>query len=650
MIRLGYALTLARTKLNSKKATLLTSIIVASILFAVLIAGVIMFTGAQKSAVSFLEKANNNSYLVDVTPVLPEDIYIGGQIESLEELNELKQREKEYYDEVRANYKAQGIAYDASQEVSVLKPSPYFEENTPEALRFISNFQSPVVEYAQTKRMEAYVAKAKNTRASLKEVAAKYGGSGFYSNFYVGATVPQVTLIHENKEDFTAKMKSDPPTSHGYFINAIHNNAYGIYDDELLGRYLLPQGKPLEGVPVIVSAQEAAKLFGKEKGIGEEPKEAQPKATWLKEVQGKLNGYVYQSCERNSADRALLDKINNDYVEMKTNEGKKDYIKPSLLYNLPTEPCGAVSVKSDTRSVAEKKFEQDTIDKQKKLGTYVAPARTLHSFQIVGIVNSEDYLQAQDVQSFLKTLLSVNNLTSNAFIPRAQYESLPKSLKIDGLIGKDQQELMNNPEKLDQSLQQQVVSFKTIGEARAFMDNETCTGDNWDCKRLFKANPHGSNYVLLEDIGAMFQKVMSYALPIVLGFAAIIIWFTMGRVMAENRKETAVYRAMGARRKDILAVYLTYGGIIALYIALLSVAIGVVAAFIIDLTYGAYITSIATASFGTITEGTRFSLFSIESPYLLMIIGAIFVVSYIAMIQPLIRNIMRSPIKDMRSE
>lgn len=651
MIRPGYAFVLARTKLNSKRATLLTSIIVASILFAVLIAGIIMFTGAQKSAVSFLEKANNNNYLVDVTPVLPEDIYIGGPVKSHEELDELKQREKEYYDEVRANYKAQGISYDASTEIPILKPSIYFEESTPEELRFMADWQSPVFEYAQEKRMDAYIAIAKNTRASLKTIAQKYGGTGFYSNFSVGMGLPNMILIHEDKEDFTAKMKSDPPTSHGYFINSIHNGMYGIHDDELLGRYLLPQDKPLEGVPVVVSAQEAVKLFGKEKGIGEEPKDARQKATWLKEVQEKMNGYVYQACERNSADRALIDKINNDYVEMKSNEGKKDYVKPSLLYNLPSEPCGAVSIRSDTRSAIEKRFEQESIEKQKKLGVYEEPARKLNSFQIVGIVNSEDYLQSyQDVQSFLKTLLSVNNLTSASFIPRAQYESLPDSLKIDSLIPEDQKELMRHSAKLDESLQQQIVSFNTIAEAREFMDKETCSGDNWECDRLFRANPYGSNYILLEDIGGMFQKVMSYALPIVLGFAAIIIWFTIGRVMAENRKETAVYRAMGARRKDIFAIYFTYGGIIAFYIALLSVAIGVLAAFIIDVTYGTYITSVATASFGTITEGMRFSLFSLESLYLLAIVVAIFVVSFVAMIQPLARNILRSPIKDMRSE
>ena len=60
MIRPSYALKLARTKLRSKRGMLAASVIVASLLFAVLIATIIVFTGAEKSAQRFIEKAGNN--------------------------------------------------------------------------------------------------------------------------------------------------------------------------------------------------------------------------------------------------------------------------------------------------------------------------------------------------------------------------------------------------------------------------------------------------------------------------------------------------------------------------------------------------------------------------------------------------------------
>ena len=75
MIRFRHAVLLSNTKLKSKRLLLTVSIIISSILFAALIAGIIIFTGAQKSALSFVQKANEGVYRVEVNPVLPNDIY-----------------------------------------------------------------------------------------------------------------------------------------------------------------------------------------------------------------------------------------------------------------------------------------------------------------------------------------------------------------------------------------------------------------------------------------------------------------------------------------------------------------------------------------------------------------------------------------------
>lgn len=50
MIRPSYALKLARTKLRSKRGMLAASVVVAGLPFAVLIATIIVFSGAEKSA------------------------------------------------------------------------------------------------------------------------------------------------------------------------------------------------------------------------------------------------------------------------------------------------------------------------------------------------------------------------------------------------------------------------------------------------------------------------------------------------------------------------------------------------------------------------------------------------------------------------
>lgn len=95
--------------------------------------------------------------------------------------------------------------------------------------------------------------------------------------------------------------------------------------------------------------------------------------------------------------------------------------------------------------------------------------------------------------------------------------------------------------------------------------------------------------------------------------------------MAENRKETAVYRAMGAKRRDVTSIYITYTLLVALQIALTSLVLGVAAAFAVDYFYGATLTDTAVAAFGILEDAPRFSLFGLYSPLLLVIAGSIFV-------------------------
>ena len=79
----------------------------------------------------------------------------------------------------------------------------------------------------------------------------------------------------------------------------------------------------------------------------------------------------------------MLEKIQRDYVEMKNNEGAAGYEKPHLLYDYPTQPCGDIVVKEDSRTSPEKQADMNADDVQKKLGTYVAPRHQLVTFKLL---------------------------------------------------------------------------------------------------------------------------------------------------------------------------------------------------------------------------------------------------------------------------
>ena len=654
MIRPSYALKLARTKLRSKRGVLITSIIVASLLFAALISTVIIFTGAEKSASEFVKRAGNDRYLVSVAPNIPYQEVDFTNPPSLDQIRAIKAYEKTYYENLKNKYKSLGLDYDKTTEVSALTPAAWMPETLPQEQRVSINWSSPVIEEMRSNKFNEYAKTAANKLTDLKIVAAKYNASGYYvvDKSSQLPSLPGVRLIQNDKEDFgDNEVKSGDSTIYGYYVNAIRNGTYGFSDQKLLSRYLLTtDSKGLKGIPVIVSVQEAASLFGQNVGIGKEPDTASEKLAWLKAVQTKLNGQTYQVCYRNTTEQALLAKVQSDYAEVKSNENNPEYKKPSLMYTYPTKACGDIDIKEDTRTALEKQVDAKTEVTQKKLGTFIAPSHRLITFQIVGIKYAQPYTDfSKSIDEYVKSLLISQDDSSSLAIPIQMYNSLPAELKIDDI----QKE--NNSRTLRYSTDSEefsphVLEFASVDKARAFLNNEACPSSASSCEKKFIASAYGSNYLILDEIGKLFSRIAAIAFPSALGLAAIIIWFTISRIMAENRKETAVYRAMGAKRRDVTGIYIVYVLLVALRIAVASSLIGIVAAFAVDYFYGKILTDTATAAFGIIDGAPVFSLFSLQSPLLLFILVSIFVISIIASIQPLIRNAARPPIRDIRDE
>jgi hypothetical protein len=657
MIRPRYAFQLARTKLRSKRGVLAASIVVSSILFAALIAAEIVFTGIQKSAVRFVEAANNDQYLVSVTPNIPNSVtgfYDEGSANlSLETIRSIKSFEKKYYEAEKAKYAAAKIEYNAASEIKALRPSSFADPMLPEEQRVLIEWTSPVIDKLLEQKFEDYSKTAINKTEDVVKIGAKYNAKEYYAQKYSQLSgLPALRLVQNGKENF-----ADEPQNDAMVLtadkNTIHNGIYGFSDETLLLRHLnKTDAVGLKGIPVVPTAQEVAKLFGKERGIPAEPEQESEKPAWLKMVQEKSKGLTYQACYRNSAEVALLEKIQRDYIEMKASQGIEGYKKPALQYKTPDQACGDITISLDTRTAFEKNADKALEADQKKLGTYVAPKHQLLTFEVVGLVYARQLtFSPTNVNEFINGLLTgngyMNSTSSTASIPTQMYNSLPDSLKFDSLVDTEPGRFVSLSNR---DFDPRIVAFASIEEARRFVNEVGCRSGDGNCKELFYTDTYGSNYLLLDEIGKSFVKIMTVVLPIVVALASIIIWFTISRIMAENRRETAVYRAMGAKQSDILAIYGVYTILVASRIAIVSAALGILAAFVINKIYAPSIESTAASMFGIIKNAPQFSMFDVSSPLLLGIIASIFIVSLIASIQPLIRNVLRHPVKDMRSE
>jgi ABC-type antimicrobial peptide transport system permease subunit len=125
---------------------------------------------------------------------------------------------------------------------------------------------------------------------------------------------------------------------------------------------------------------------------------------------------------------------------------------------------------------------------------------------------------------------------------------------------------------------------------------------------------------------------------------------TVGRLIADSRRETAVFRAIGAKRRDIAATYLLYMLLLSFFIALFAFIIGSGAMLVINHHFAPQATVQALVAYNAQDLNRSFSLFGLNALDMLLILGCVLAAGLISAILPLLRNIRRNPVRDMRDE
>lgn len=659
MIGVIDTIVLAYTKLQSKRLMLVIAVTVSGLLFGILYGATIITDGASKSASDYTRTALDGKYLVKSTPVLPADIFGPARVDLSKQLiEELKSMQTDYTARQKVVAKQLSIPYDEKNVEQILVPDSFANTNLPVDMRVMINSKAPVFQEYVQKLQTDYVKVAKNKLSDLKQVAAPYGAVTYHQNEQAVVNYADMAYLKNGKEDL-AKIGQDVSPSnsdlsiYGYLTSSVRNSMYSFVDDSLVSRFILPENVKRQAnttaIPIVITAKEATDVFSKQYNIPEKPTNASDQITWMKNLQQKVNGTTYTACYRNQTETAQIAQITQTAAEIVKNKDNKDYIKPALIYNPPTETCGGVTIKSDSRTTAEKKTAQQQDDLSKKLGTYTAPDHHLFTFQVVGIMSvspQEDALKS--LPAFMSELLGAQ-YGEGAIIPRQMYSKLPDAVRREDILqnmtlsGLDMSALKNA------SIGEAIVEFQSLDSARSFMKEQGCPTQD-GCKRQFALEPYGSNYLLMDDLNATVLKAIQIALPIAVGVAGIIIWATMARVIIDSRRETAVFRAIGAKRSDIASIYLFYSLNVALRIVFFSVLLGISIAAFVQALYSGQVTDNAKVAYGVFDKGQTFNFIGFGSPLLGWLTLCIVGISLVAVLPPLMRNIRRNPINDMRDD
>lgn len=659
MIALIDSLTLVYAKLHAKRILLFSTITVSGLLFVVLYGSTIVFEGITKSADRYTQKALDGKYLVKSTPILPQDILGPNRIDvSDNTITELNTLQSEYIARQKLRASELKIAFNEKTVPSILVPNPYVSNDSMGRHRLMINNESPVYQLYLQKLQQNYVKTAKNKLSDLQSIARSYGATVFNQNTPAVVSYETLRYLKDGKEDISNLNESSPSNSdfstYGYLTSSVRNSAYSFVDESLIKRFILPDSqvrrKNITAIPVVITAKEATELFGKQLNIGSRPDKASEQVAWMKSLQEKSNGLTYSACYRNQADVAQITEATRILSDIEQHKSDKAYVKPALVYNLPTKPCGGLSVMRDMRSTSEKNEANKQIEVSKKLGIYQEPVHQLLTFKIVGIMpTSPEQGSTTSLSSFMADLLGAH-YGVGAIIPRQLYEQLPVEAKYKNLLQDNDNSIFNLRTLQDAGIGETIVTFRSLGQARAFIKEQGCSPTQNACGKPFTLEAYGSNYLLMDDLQATLTKLLSYALLGGAAVATVVVWFMMTRVIIDSRRETAVFRAIGARRRDIANIYLLYSSIVALCIIIFALIGGVGSAFIVQLLYGTDATNYAQASYGVFSGAEQFNLHSFTSPLLLELTVGIFLISVIAAVPPLVRNVRRSPIRDMRDE
>ena len=627
MIRLSDAFTLAYTKLKTRKVRSIVTAAIASLLFSLLVVAILVITGVINSARNFTEGGLTERFVTSVVTFQNGDVGGSPKVQA-----RAQQIHEQLIAEKTAEAKRLGIEYDPNSE-----PKPV--EDFGDGDRYL-DMSSPAARQAAAE----YVSEQPTVVESAKKLAEPYNPIAVYETDY-SQIDGEATVMKDGKEILKRDDQPVGPSDDGGL------GAGWVYMDQAVSEsFLLPseqldRQKNRSAIPIIAPYNYVEKALGLEKLPRSASREDQLER--IREVRSRASGVTFDVCYRNHASMQLVEQARQQGDEIKKNENNREYQKPSLIYGLPDPAtCGAAPIISDTRSAQEKDYASKLESFETKFNPESQPDQQKISFRVVGIApGSPDYTTFNTVDGVI-SMVAGQSLQGLWVVPNHLYEQLPNKSDYEKFrLTSGSNDNFTNPGMYWVG---QLVEFGSSEDARGFIDSMSC--ESAYCNQDTIATYFGSNSALIDDITDGSRRVIEVAGLIIAGIAAIIMMGMVGRVITDSRRETAVFRAIGARRIDINAVYIIYTIMFALLIAAISLVIGLAVASWVDISWGDRATVSAQLAFAGAKDGEVFRLIGFSAPALLAAVGLILLAGLLSVALPLARNVRRSPLSDMRDD
>jgi hypothetical protein len=646
MMKLQDATRLAVTKLRTRKVRLVVTVVIAGLLFSVLSAASQVSRGAFASVASFSKEGLGERYILAAGPISNSSVNAFTDPEIIARAKEIQ---KELVARKTAEAKRLGVDYDPKSE-----QSPVEEFDSPQGKQASLQFNHPAALQALKETA------AKHPVPGLPELKKIVGAQDVHT-FYESRMMsynpgsPSLKILKDGKEPYDqqqAQQPSGPSTGTDGFTQN-----WSLLSRGLLQPFMLPGASTVIGkdgsLPVVAPNTAVEQLLGfKALPASATPQERLDR---LKLLRQKAKAITFQVCYRNQASSDLLNKAISQRQELDQNKNNKDYVKPDIIYALPAAPCTAPTIEKDSRSAEAKKQAA----KQEAFDSLFAgdPAdQQLITFRVIGIAPDPAGFGASGVSSIVSSLLASNLGANGGWYSPLEVQDANKLIA-------SAFDTISTPGGSNVTY---YVETPTVASAKNLLDKQSCQpdfggpgkgGPGFDpyakCRqegKLFSFYPYGSNSLALQDTKSLFSKFFTYAALGVAAIAALIMVGTVGRIIADSRRETAVFRAIGAKKFDIIQIYLIYAFFLSVFIYLFALVIGFVVSSYIQHRFGNEFTIQALVAYNAQDLSRTFSLHSFYVPDMLKLLGLALAGGALSATFPLFRNLRRNPIRDMRDD
>ena len=648
MIKLTDVGVLAFTKLRARKLRTFLTVLLASMLFGVLITASLVTHGLLQGIDSFRKEGLTGRYIVSVMNAPSDTSEFSKTMRDSKLIAEAKKRYKVLVAQKTAEAKRLGLGY------SYVNDQPPYSQDAAGVTRLSFNDQNGIV--AQLLK-EKYSTTPAFDEVKLSQLAKQYGAiKTFTEESYAIKKRSSLSPLIDGKEVFHDSSNEAEVNTH-YVKPPINTSGITLAPPETTKGIVLPDnaGWRPDGssLPVILPQNVIEQLLKLEKLPASAS--AAEKFERLKIIRDNIAKLSFKMCYRNSVSQSLIQKTLQQKKEIAANQNNKNYQKPSSLYNLPDPTkCENAAITHDTRTVEEKKREVNQRLFDAKFGKETVAISKFITFKVVGMSPSSEVLNPEQEQQREKSR-TTNDILAEMLrtegigqaIPRTLYNQLPNKTDYADLLTYEPSYLMGNEDN-----KRRFVEFASANDAQKFIDEQGCTVqyDN-SCKpigRPYQASLAFSNSAALDDMQNMLRGWSVYVMIGVVALAALIMWITVGRTIVDGRHETAVFRAIGFKRIDIVLIYMLYTIILSILVAVFAGIIGFTGAYILDNQFAPQLTAQAQYGFGAISSNNSICLVGIDPQQILFILLACVLTGLLSVVLPLVRNIRRSPISDMR--